>query len=552
MALEIFDPNYYRGHNPDLGGLSDEQALEHLLTFGLAEGRVFSPWLTTQMLETYGVRNCDIYPKWITIYPSQQLQIAFEHLRDFGINEGRALRLDNEQLINVGDSCPNQVRIKYFDFQYYREKYSDLSQLSNEELFHHFIAWGVHEGRQASPSFNASFYLQNAPDLQELGFTNQQAVEHFIRFGINEKERPVVQTPSGESVNLVVRVRSHRESMWSLGTAYSQNFYRERYPDLAHLTSTELFTHFEQLGINEGRMASPYFDVVAYLSNNPDLQQAGFNNTQVVDHFIFTGRFENRQTTELIGEEERLKNNLATAPFLAEFQLNFRMTGGPSSSSTFGIISPQDSVDYYRLEYLPDAIFNFPGLGEGINVKIIGVNPGFLPESLRREPFTFDQSDLLERSSDSELLNRISPPLDRTILSAEAFTVLAESNATDPNRQPLSVSLEQLTGLGIAPSDLVLVVEASDALENPTPYTLQYSYQTLGGPPPPPVGPPCPPPAPQDPPPCPDVFFWSPPPSSSGTPPLPTVNGSDLLLTGGNWPMIEGVNSSPGELNLVG
>ena len=549
MTLELFDPNYYRGHNPDLGGLSDEQALEHLVTFGLAEGRVFSPWLTTQMLEVYGVRNCDIYPKWITISPSQQRQIAFEHLRAFGINEGRALRLDNQQFINVGDSCSNPVRIKYFDFQYYRGNYSDLSQFSNEELFHHFIAWGVHEGRQASPSFNSNFYLQNAPDLQELGFTNQQAVEHFIRFGINEKERPVVQTPSGESVNLVVR--SALERQWSFVPVYSQNFYREQYPDLAHLTNTELFTHFEQIGVNEGRMASPYFDVVAYLSNNPDLQQAGFNNTQAIQHFIFTGRLENRQTTELIEEEERLKNNLTTAPFLAEFQLNFRRTN-PSSSSAFGLITPQDPVDYYRLEYLPDAIFNFPGLGEGINVKIIGVNPGFLPESLRREPFTFDESDLWERSSDSELLNRIGQPLDRTILPGEAFTVLAESNATDPNRQPLSVSLEQLTGLGIAPSDLVLVVEASDALENPTPYTLQYSYQTLGGPPLPPRSISICPPPPQEEPPCPDVFFWTPPPSSSGTQPLPTVNGSDLLLTGGNWPMIEGVNSSPGELNLVG
>ncbi|MCT7960762.1 hypothetical protein NG791_08770 [Laspinema sp. D1] len=546
MALELFNPNYYRNNNPDLGGLSDEQALEHLVTFGLAEGRVFSPWITTQMLETYGEWNCDIYPKRITIYPSQQLQIAFEHLRDFGINEGRALRLDNEQLINVGDSCSNPVRIKYFDFQYYRENYSDLSQFSNEELFHHFIVWGVHEGRQASPSFNASFYLQNSPDLQELGFTNQQAIEHFIRFGINEKERPVVQKPSGESVNLVVP--STREANWSFADVYSQNFYRERYPDLAHLTNTELFTHFEQIGVNEGRMASPYFDVVAYLSNNPDLQQAGFNNTQAVEHFISAGKFENRQETELIGEEERLKNNLATAPFLAEFPLNFRRTY-PSSSSTVGIISPQDSVDYYGIEYLPDAIFNFPKLGDGINVKIIGVNPGFLPESLRREPFTFDESDLRERSSDSELLNRIGQPLDRTILPPEAFTVLAGSNATNPNNQTLSVSLEQLTGLGIAPSDLVLVVEASDALENPTPYTLQYRYETLGGPPLPPSSL-CVPPAPlAQQPRCPDVFFWSPPPSSSGTPPLPTVNGSDLLLTGGNWPMIQGVNSSPGELN---
>ncbi|MBO0348705.1 hypothetical protein J0895_06240, partial [Phormidium pseudopriestleyi FRX01] len=61
MALELFDSSYYRSVNPDLGGLTDEEALQHLVTFGLVEGREFSRWVTPQMLDTYADWNCGIY-----------------------------------------------------------------------------------------------------------------------------------------------------------------------------------------------------------------------------------------------------------------------------------------------------------------------------------------------------------------------------------------------------------------------------------------------------------------------------------------------------------
>ncbi|MBD3560656.1 hypothetical protein H6S82_17625, partial [Planktothrix sp. FACHB-1355] len=64
LTLEqIFDANYYRLNNPDLAQLSDDEALNHLLTYGFLEaGSIpsrlqFSPFVD---FEYYRNNNLDI------------------------------------------------------------------------------------------------------------------------------------------------------------------------------------------------------------------------------------------------------------------------------------------------------------------------------------------------------------------------------------------------------------------------------------------------------------------------------------------------------------
>lgn len=478
MALELFDPNYYRGHNPDLGGLNDEEALQHLVTFGLAEGREFSRWVTPQMLDTYADWNCGIYPNAEAFNsPNTRLRTAFEHLRDFGLDEGRPLRVRTDTVIfsNFGVNLQMPIRPEYFNAEYYQQRYADLAPLSNQQLFQHFINFGINEGRQGSSSFHVTSYLDNSADLRQLGFTNQQAVEHFIRFGVDEG-RPRSRLSFVSQVAYVLQ-----QNM-----VYFPAYYRSQNPDLGSFDDTQLFEHFQDFGRHEGRRASPYFDVNTYLASNPDLQQAGFTNQQAIEHFIAFGFEELRQKTPLLAEAEALKNNLATAPSLGEVQLGFRQRLQPirvaNPDRVDGLLSNENRVDYYRLEYLQNPTLEFPGLSDQINIKVINVNPAFFPQSLR-DPLNLD---VVRTGIDAQVLEQVNLPIETTVLPPEAFTVFAELNSTDPNGLVLEVLTQQQLNRGIInPQTFVLMVEASDELTNPTPYSVIYRYQFLAFPPPP-------------------------------------------------------------------
>ncbi|MGL5195335.1 MAG: hypothetical protein ACRC8Y_17275 [Chroococcales cyanobacterium] len=488
MALELFDPSYYRSVNPDLGGLSNEEALQHLITFGLVEGREFSRWVTPQMLDTYADWNCEIYPNVEAFkFPQTRLRTAFEHLRDFGLDEGRPLRVQTDfwrlPSSGIGRWTYLQMRPEYFNAEYYQERYADLGELNNQDLFQHFVNFGINEGRRGSSFFSVNTYLENSGDLQQIGFTNEQALEHFIRFGVEEGRQR-------NRLSFVHQVQSILQE----NLVYSSLYYRSQNPDLGGFDETQLFEHFQDFGRDEGRRASPYFDVNTYLASNPDLQQAGLTNKEAIAHFIAFGFEELRQKTPLVPEVEALKNNLATAPFLGEVQLGFRQTlehiRVANPDRVDGVLSTENRVDYYHLDYLKNPTLEFPGLSEHINIKVIDVNPNFLPVSLRN-PLN---STVLRTGIDAQVLEQVSLPIETTVLPPEAFTVFAELNSTDPNGLVVEVFTDPFNQRPINPENLVLMVEASDELTNPTPYSVIYRYPFFAFQPPPLMAPPLLPP----------------------------------------------------------
>jgi hypothetical protein len=202
MAVNLFDANFYRANNPDLAGFDDAQALQHLLEFGLNEGRMFSPFVD---LDIYQANNPDLGAAGLTT--NRQL---YDHLSTFGAAEGRtfslvfninfyqaanadlqAAGLNNEQLVEhfqnfgINEGRPSSVA---FDPNFYRAVNPDLQTagLNNEQLIEHFQNFGINEGRQASQSFNVSFYISANPDLQAAGFNFQQALQHYLSNGIAE------------------------------------------------------------------------------------------------------------------------------------------------------------------------------------------------------------------------------------------------------------------------------------------------------------------------------------------------------------------------------
>lgn len=168
MAVNLFDPNLYRNFNPDLAGLNDAQALNHLLASGLNEGRVFSPIVD---LKVYRENNPDLVAAGLTT--NRQL---YDHLSAVGVAEGR------------------RFSVAFYP-PFYRVANPDLTPLNNEELFDHFRNFGINEGRASSEFFNVSFYLNANQDLLSAGFDFQQALQHFVFSGLREGRSAIPPTP---------------------------------------------------------------------------------------------------------------------------------------------------------------------------------------------------------------------------------------------------------------------------------------------------------------------------------------------------------------------
>jgi hypothetical protein len=79
---------------------------------------------------------------------------------------------------------------------------------------------------------------------------------------------------------------------------FSAQYYITKYPDLATAigyNSHDLYNHFIQYGIAEGRQGIETFDVQTYCDNNPDLVAAfGDDLMSYCNHYIQTGHSEGR------------------------------------------------------------------------------------------------------------------------------------------------------------------------------------------------------------------------------------------------------------------
>lgn len=277
MAVNLFNANFYRATYSDLRNFNDAQALSHFQTYGLSEGRAFSPFIE---LNFYRASNSDL-----SSFDNRQL---FDHLQNYGIAEGRRFSplvnlnfyraynsdlasFNNEQLFDHLQDY-GEIEGRRFsplvDLNFYRAYNSDLSSFNNQQLFNHLYNYGETEGRRFSPFIDLNIYRVANPDLSAKRFDNKQLLDHLINFGIGEGRR--------------------------FSVSFDSNYYRSANPDLASLNNSQLLEHFGRYGLAEGRASSESFNVQFYLNYNTDLKAANFNNQQAQQHFEIYGFREGR------------------------------------------------------------------------------------------------------------------------------------------------------------------------------------------------------------------------------------------------------------------
>ena len=175
-----FDINFYRRHYPDLQKMSNNDLINHYIQHGKKEKRIF----------------CNIPCEFNSTLYSNDKRLDSEYRNNkykiwehYLYNEYRIGYIKQCNTYSSDNSSITVLNISLeFNYNYYANKYSDLSKFNKIELYKHYHNHGRKEKRifcNIIPQFNlAHYYLVN----DDLNFDDIDGLwRHFIYHGIVEK-----------------------------------------------------------------------------------------------------------------------------------------------------------------------------------------------------------------------------------------------------------------------------------------------------------------------------------------------------------------------------
>ncbi|MGI2909130.1 proprotein convertase P-domain-containing protein [Tolypothrix sp. VBCCA 56010] len=140
---------------------------------------------------------------------------------------------------------------------------------------------------------------------------------------------------------------------------FDANFYRASNPDLTAAgltTDAQLFQHFQNFGLNEGRSFSLFANLSLYRASNPDLATAGINtNRQLLDHLQNFGVLEGRQFSEFVDVNFYLDANPDVAQAFSNNREQALQHLNDNGLSEGRLFSQFFNVDYYKVNN-PDLV----------------------------------------------------------------------------------------------------------------------------------------------------------------------------------------------------
>ena len=386
----IFDAKYYSETYADLKlayGNNEKALLNHFLNYGMREGRQGNSAFNVY---SYRGRYADLQNAY-----GDNLKKYYEHYLNWGKVEGRNASTNNQgyqvrfmkgeevistQTVVFGHSASTKVLVKngavlmldksvscitsnldvqvsykyiykgvdytpVFDAEYYLSQYSDLRQAygtDGAKALHHFVNWGMSEGRSAKETFEVYSYRGRYADLQKAYKSNiKKYYEHYLNWGIKEGRNgsfinqsyivqfiqgdKVIATQtvafghaastknlecSGATLNLAKDVECITADLYVPVTyqyiynnvdytlVFDAEYYLSQYTDLRQAYGTDgakALHHFVTWGMSEGRIASENFNVYTYKNRYWDLQQAYGNNIKsYFTHYLNWGIKEGR------------------------------------------------------------------------------------------------------------------------------------------------------------------------------------------------------------------------------------------------------------------
>ncbi len=185
--------------------------------------------------------------------------------------------------VKVTENMKNWI----FNATYYRNEYSDLSSMTDTQLYDHFLTYGISEGRQGSILFDIKYYLNQHDDLKEaFGSNFEQAFKHFVDQGQREDRAFSKEVAAVKDV------------------IFDAEFYWEKYPSVAESMAGDVnrsFCHFLKVGLGKGYSASPAFDISYYINENDGLTSLYSKDYYgAMQHFLEYGQNELRGVSPML------------------------------------------------------------------------------------------------------------------------------------------------------------------------------------------------------------------------------------------------------------
>lgn len=175
-----------------------------------------------------------------------------------------------------------------FDPKFYHFLDPSLENLSESQMFDHFVGKGLAEGRDPNAEFSSAAYLQMYSDVGEALYNPYL---HYLRHG--EVEKRVARLSSwGHPISDPLADTQPVSDLPTILRQFDAKFYRNTNRELAALSDRALAAHFIVLGWKEGRNPRADFSVEGYLELNRDIAEAGHNPFL---HFILFGANEGRK-----------------------------------------------------------------------------------------------------------------------------------------------------------------------------------------------------------------------------------------------------------------
>lgn len=176
-------------------------------------------------------------------------------------------------------TIPSEYKNWVFDATYYANNNPHLKATygtDEAKLYKHFCENGVREGRAGSALFDVKYYVNSHADLTKAYGTDYVAAfNHFLTNGSHEYTRKYSAT--------MVKLRDY---------FFDASVYYARHKDLQKtygMNAGKLFEHYMLCGLAEGRVASPYFSVNYYRTQNTDINRNYSDNWSAFRHFLSSG-----------------------------------------------------------------------------------------------------------------------------------------------------------------------------------------------------------------------------------------------------------------------
>jgi len=222
-----------------------------------------------------------------------------------------------------------------FDANWYLEQYPDVQELGIDPL-QHYWEFGMQEGRNPNAFFDYLWYLDEYQDLRESGVN---PLQHYWEFGVQEGRNPSLRfdslqyyvfNPDAKQANinplehyLLYGQAEGRTIIQPWLALFDANWYLEQYPDVRELGINPL-QHYWEDGMQEGRNPNAFFDYLWYLDENQDVRDAGINPLQ---HYWEFGIQEGRRPNPLA--EVKIKPGNKIEIFLKPYKEFFEMISSP-------------------------------------------------------------------------------------------------------------------------------------------------------------------------------------------------------------------------------